>query len=314
MTKRIIFFAGFDANNTLQAHVKNYIESLSLHGDVYFFCDNPLPAQEREKLDGIATICGAERHHRYDFGSWANISQSIGWDIINQYDELIITNDSVYGPIHDLDAVFQTMERRPCDFWGLTSSSEIQFHIQSYFVAFRSTVLRNLNFQKFWNKIEVESDYFNIVEKYEIGLTQMLLSEGFQCESYIENRIQENLTRFPLSLIRDHHFPFIKVKCFTDPYIGSKEDLPQLITYLQTNQPDILHAIAQHHGASFLKDAVEKQKEEPPFFRKIGPIKIRNIRGHRIKIEMANQRRIILPIGRMVAKILSASLSTKTKI
>lgn len=43
----------------------------------------------------------------------------IGWDRLTEYDELILANDSFYGPFEDIRKIFAEMESRDLDFWGL---------------------------------------------------------------------------------------------------------------------------------------------------------------------------------------------------
>lgn len=47
--------------------------------------------------------------------------------------ELVFCNDSCYPPLKPFSLVFSEMQKRECDFWGLTKNHEISPHIQSFF-------------------------------------------------------------------------------------------------------------------------------------------------------------------------------------
>lgn len=296
MIKRICLLAGYDRDGLIHDYVIYLIESLSRFSKVYYFCDNDLAPGERDKLTGLATICGARRHGRYDFGSWAEMIDTIGWDTIIQFDELILTNDSCYGPFHNLDDICEQMSRRDCDFWGMTGSREILTHIQSYFVIFKKSIIRDSCFQKFWKNIEIKEFYEDVVEAYEVGLSTLLLENKFSPSTYLSSSLHENLTTFPLTTVRDFGMPFVKVKCFRDPYIGSRERISLLFRYLRKADRRVAAMIARHQGAGFLARGMLAQKQENPVYFNYGFIRARAIRDNRLKIVLFNRWRVIVSL------------------
>lgn len=305
MKKRVSLFAGYDPNGIIHDYVLYFIKSLAHISDVYFYCDNPLAANEAQKLEGLATLCGAERHGKYDFGSWAAMIDRIGWNRLSQYDELILANDSCYGPFHDLSVIFDHMAEKKCDFWGMTSNQEIALHVQSYFMVFHKNVMADPCFRAFWKTIEVEDSYDNIVKKYEIGLSQILISQHFTHDTYIKSKLIENLTIFPLTMLKYKNFPFIKVKCFKDPYISSRERVSLLFKHIKKENFEFSRMIYKHQESKFLSRAIFIQKNDPPFYWKIGFFRIRNIRGNKLKIIILNRFNIKIYVGNKIMNIIS---------
>ena len=43
----------------------------------------------------------------------------IGWNKLNQYDELILANDSCFAPMFPLKDIFKKADKSNCDFWHL---------------------------------------------------------------------------------------------------------------------------------------------------------------------------------------------------
>lgn len=313
-TRRICLLAGYDRHGTVPDYVVLLARGLATVADVFFFSDNDLPEAECAKLAGIATVCGHQRHGRYDFGSWATLIDHLGWERIGGYDELILANDSCYGPVADLRAICDRMSASDCDFWGLTGSPEIAFHIQSYFAVFKRPVLEDPAFRRFWQTVEREDTYEDIVRKYEVGLTQLLLARGFRPATWLPSDLGENLTIFPLTLLERHAMPLVKVKCFSDPYLGSREKVSLLFRHLKRHAPDIAGAIARHQGAGFLAKAMQVQRREPPVFYRKGPIRIRSIRGCRLKITFRGKWRVILPLSPAMMRRLSRLAIRRVRI
>ena len=294
MTKRISLVAGYDSKGVIHDYVIHLVQCLSRISQVYYFCDNDLTEGEGAKLEGLATICGARRHGRYDFGSWGEMIDQIGWQGIAQFDELVLVNDSCYGPFYDLSVVFDRMNSRPCDFWSMTGSREISFHLQSYFLVFKRPVVADLDFKKFWSQISEEFSYENVVIKYEVGLSRLLLQKGFVAATYVSSHLNENITIFPLTLVRYLRMPFIKVKCFKDPYIGSRERISELFKYVRDKNSNMARLIMDHQGRGFLSKAILVQKRDQPIYFNWGFIRVRTIRDNRLKISFFDRWRLII--------------------
>ena len=67
---------------------------------------------------------------------------------IADYDEVILANDTWYGPIRPFGPVFERMDRQALHFWGMTDHARVEphpftwtgylpYHLQSYWVAVR---------------------------------------------------------------------------------------------------------------------------------------------------------------------------------
>lgn len=305
MTRRIALLAGYDPDGRLHDHVVHLVGCLSVFSEVHCLFDNAIAATERQKLDGLATVHGGYRHGRYDFGSWADMIAALGWATIEQFDELILVNDSCYGPLFDLEPICDAMTSSTCDYWGMTSSREISFHLQSYFLVFKKSVIDNADFRKFWSEVVAENFYNDIVKKYEVGLSTTLIRNGLSHESYIDSRLNENLTTFPITTIKDKNLPFIKIKVFRSPYLSSRERISLLWIYLKKNHSDMAGMIARHLGKGFLTSAMAEQALEPPIYFNCWFFRMRSIRNHRLKIMLFDRWKIIIPMSRSVMKKLS---------
>ena len=217
--RRICLFAGYDPDNVIDDYVVAYLSALSRHADIYYLADCAMPPSELNKLRGIAKGAWAGRHGSYDFGSYSMLARSlVGWDLIGQYDELLLANDSCYL-LSDFDAVFARMDARRCDWWGLQATKGIartrdaennqfkqpiplpivrasmldafegddlyDFLVSSYFVAYRKPVIDDAGFRKLLNAVTAQPNKQNIIQKYEIGLTRYLITRGLVFDTFM---------------------------------------------------------------------------------------------------------------------------------
>lgn len=108
--KRICLFAGFSPKQKIEEYVVYYLKKLSETADVYYCADNDLPDAETAKIAPFVKGVFSGKHSKYDFGSWAKIINALGWDFIEHYDEMILANDSCFGPIFPLQPIFDKMD------------------------------------------------------------------------------------------------------------------------------------------------------------------------------------------------------------
>jgi lipopolysaccharide biosynthesis protein len=184
--KRLCIFAHFDQDNIVDEYVLFYLHELKKVADrVIFVSAAALSAEAISRLRQVCDSVILRENRGYDFAGWQAVIKS---ETFAHIDELILCNDSVYGPFFPLGKVFAEMRERKCDFWGITSSHQIAFHLQSYFLVFRKPVLASNVFQNFWQTMEIPQSKDQVIELCEIGLSQTLLTAGFKAFAYTRYR------------------------------------------------------------------------------------------------------------------------------
>ena len=159
----------------------------------------------------------------------------IGFDQLAEYDEVLITNDTVFGPVYPLADIFSEMEQREeLGFWGMTQHPAYEKedlvtrnnpygyapeHLQTYFIVFRKTLLEAEVFERFWRKLLPIEQYEEAVGKFETIMTKLFSEEGFSWDSYVHTEEvatdDPNLLLYcPATMLRDYHFPFLKCRVF----------------------------------------------------------------------------------------------------
>lgn len=219
--RRVCLFAAYDRDSVVAESTIQYVRELSRFADVYFLADQYLPRFELDKLAKITHGAWGIGHGRYDFGSYSLLARElVGWELIEKYDELLLVNDSCYL-LDTLDDVFQTMSGRDCAWWGMQATKGLavtrdraqsdisvpvpmptvrehllsafeeddfyDFHVGSYFLAFREPVVTNQAFRRLLDSVRQQRGKLHIIQKYEIGITRCLVGGGYSFDTYADS-------------------------------------------------------------------------------------------------------------------------------
>jgi len=150
-------------------------------------------------IDTIKDLCCRIlwRHNSgHDFGSYKDGLFSIG--SLEHVKQLIMMNDSTYGPLWPLSRLLEDFNPDRCDFWGVTDSWQHSYHLQSYFLSFFPRAFLHPEFTRFWARLPYVSRRNWIIPNAEIKLTKTLSQAQLRSDAYCEywkvhNRFRQRL-------------------------------------------------------------------------------------------------------------------------
>ena len=249
--KRIAIFASFSTDGLIHKDVIYYLTELKKVTDaIVFIADNPIIPQELDKLKDLVIYAKCARHQEYDFGSYkCGYIWTLEKGLLAHAEELLLCNDSCYGPVYPFSVVFQEMENRVCDFWGMIANDKYNYHLQSYFLLLKKRVFLSNIFKNYIRGIKKENSFTDVVKNYEVKLTNLLLGAGYSYSSYVNYYphsnlfpyISHNVTQFPIWALKNK-FPFIKKKMLLDAAdFNNVDGLYNTYQYLKIHHPEILN-------------------------------------------------------------------------
>lgn len=183
--RRLAVVAHYDASHRLAHHVRLLLQEL------LGVCEQVVLVSTTG-VDYSAAVWASEypnlkvvtrKNQGYDFMSYREGLRHLG-DVAGA--EVFICNDSFVGPVVPLTSILDRMEPVECDFWGMTESFTFEWHVQSYFMVFRPAATRSAEFRAFWEELEPLSDRFQVITRYELGLSRRLASAGLVGRAYFE--------------------------------------------------------------------------------------------------------------------------------
>lgn len=235
--RKIALFAHWDPDGIVDEYVLHYLRVLYDLGFAVIMISTA------ENLDQNS-IDSAKKYvyqiiHRentgLDFASW-KLAIMLFPEVLER-DNLLLTNDSIYGPFYDLSTTFDFLFEQKSGLWGLNNSLEKNCnHIQSFFLWMTPEVMSHKVFNSFLNRISILEDKEEIIVNYEVGLSKKLSHAGieiqplfpfdrissfcqskgedFQYQDWVE-RGAFNTTIFSWDvLLEEYEYPFIKTEVF----------------------------------------------------------------------------------------------------
>jgi len=176
-------YSHFDVDGDVQAYVLEALKRIRASGlKIVVMSTSPSISEAGiQAMSEFATTIILRDNIGYDFGSY-KLGIAYLKEIKAKPTQLLITNDSVYGPFHSLKPILK--KAKAFDMYGLTDSIDINYHLQSYFLIYGEKVLKSRTFTNFWNSVELfdtkdKSFKQKIINEYEVGGSQYFLRKKF---------------------------------------------------------------------------------------------------------------------------------------
>lgn len=245
--RRIAMYVIYDPDGKLDGFRKYYLQELRKVVDtIVAVVSGTLTPESRKELEGLANQILVRENKGLLAGSWIDGIHFIGWDVLDTYDELLMLNDSFFGPFYPLDDMFEKMEESDSDFYGAFQNFEDKNikdffghklkhgHIRGsicYFYIIKSRLLHSPEFKKYWNQmpeVHVDSDTYFFAE---LNFWDYVKDAGFKIDSYQNEALKgyffDNLTHNMVKLVRDNKIPFARIR----PFGTDMKDQSLLINY-----------------------------------------------------------------------------------
>ncbi|KLN54093.1 rhamnan synthesis F family protein [Variovorax paradoxus] len=225
---KILFYVHYNKNSDLHAHVLYQIKKIrAAYGRIVFISNSPLSSVHKNALSLHVDEIFERANVGFDFYAWKEAVDREGCEKISSYDSVTLMNDTCFGPLFDLEEAHARMSLDPCDFWGMINHRQgseiipelginISEHVQSFFLVFKRTVVQSSSWRLFWASVECEVDVYQVIAKYEIGLTQTLRDAGFAYKVLLDTLnlelSREELSYVPVDYCLNDRLPFLKIK------------------------------------------------------------------------------------------------------
>ncbi|MEI7861429.1 MAG: rhamnan synthesis F family protein [Planctomycetota bacterium] len=182
---RAIILAHHDRDSLIDPHVVHALRRYRQVADrlvVVSTSAEALPAA----LAGCVDTFISRPNVGYDFCSWQAGLAALGDP--GAFAEVILVNDSVYGPLTLLSPVLADPRLAEADLWGMVLSDQaprrrgkrVCPHLQSWFLAARRPLLESEVWRRFWQGVEPLPSKDAVIDRYEIGLTEQVAAAGFR--------------------------------------------------------------------------------------------------------------------------------------
>lgn len=198
----------------------------------------------------------------FDAGAYADVILNVLGDNIRDWDELVLCNDSFFGPFVPMKSIFEKMDGEQFDFWGLNLiEGKILNHIQSYFLVFGARILQNGELPQYFRTSinPLADDIFEVVGKFEQGLFLYLAEKKYSYGAYCNTELCSIYINPDICLER-YNFPGLKKKAFSRH--GNPKAAINAVRYVRQNTnyniDHVLQCVQRLYGLRFGQEALSE--------------------------------------------------------
>ena len=159
--KRIAIFVFYDHEGIVEPYIIKLLDGMRGYADYIYTVANGFVQKEgQEQLVLHSDRLLIRENKGFDAGAIKDaIADLSNASMLEQYDELILYNDTFWGFFYPLSDFFEgTSREADIDFWGFTEwpgnapddRIHIPEHLQSYFLYIKSRMLHSRDFLEFW--------------------------------------------------------------------------------------------------------------------------------------------------------------------
>lgn len=231
--KRLVIYFHYDPAGCIDTACRIAVQAMQKYGKVIFVTNGTLAPADRVWV----RQCGAGRMERentgFDVGAYKEALLTLGRETLAEYEEVILMNYTLAGPVCSLEPMFRAMEARPeLDFWGLTChyamksrrfGGDVPEHIQSHFLALRPRLFSSDDFWRYWQEMPLPESYEQSIIRHETRFTPYFAKKGYTWDTYVQTDDLRDIFVNPImacpqELLENRGCPFFKRRSLFTPY------------------------------------------------------------------------------------------------
>ncbi|WP_019179493.1 rhamnan synthesis F family protein [Microbacterium yannicii] len=225
--KRLLVYVVYDPRGDVEDYIPHALHALRPHcTHILAVSNGPLTDRGRAQLAPVADEVLERENSGYDIWGYKAGLDAMA-DRLGEFDEVLLANDTWFGPVRPFGPVFERMEGRPLHFWGMTDhvrvephpytqSGYLPYHLQSYWVAVRREMLESEEWHAYWRDLPEMTSYSDAVVKHEGVFTEHFTRLGFSGEvafPTLTNKVENHAVLYAEQLL-DAGCPTLKRRPF----------------------------------------------------------------------------------------------------
>ena len=231
LEKLAIYFF-FDSKGVVDEYVTCFLDDLKKNVKDILIVSNGSPTEEGCKILRSYGDLFVRENTGFDVWAYKEGLEYIGWDRLESYDEVIMVNSTIMGPVYPLKETFDKMDSQDVDFWGITMYftqpwdpsgccryGYIPDHIQSHWIACRRSLVQSEEFHKYWEEMPMITTYWEAVGKHEMIFTKHFEDLGFKKGLSVDMEDLRTYNSYPLmmcptKIVKEKRCPIFKRRMF----------------------------------------------------------------------------------------------------
>lgn len=243
--KRLAIFSFYDKNGIVDSYIEYLLDSLlEVISGLIIVVNGKLNIAGEAKLKKFTKHVIKRKNKGFDAGAYSDIVINYLRKLeLEKWDEVVLCNDTFFGPFLPFKNIFCRMSYSNSDFWGLNYvKNNILDHIQSYFLVFRKRIVQSGRlFEYFQTRISPEmTNIEDVYAMFEIGIFEYMVSNGYKFDVFSNT---ENYSVYDSSdiCIETYGLPILKKKVYSPNYYNQKQQNFILQYLAAQTQYDVKH-------------------------------------------------------------------------
>lgn len=177
--KRLAVMSTFRAEGSIDGNARHLVQSLIESGFEVLVVDT----SKHCPVDSLGAKLLIHRQNiGLDFASWNTGLDFLGISTAS-LNQLLLVNDSCYGPFSNLTPLFEEIDSIDADVVSLTDGWFGGYHLQSNFMLLKNKALNNSAVETFFESYGFPVLKSSIVREGEIGFSKALLVSGYKLQA-----------------------------------------------------------------------------------------------------------------------------------
>ncbi|MCD2492140.1 rhamnan synthesis F family protein, partial [Lacrimispora sp. NSJ-141] len=234
---RAVIYFFYDRQGVVDRYVSYMLREMKKCArDIYVVVNGTLTEAGRRAFQEFTGCVWERENEGLDVGAYKYALKKIGWEKLGEYDELVMMNHTIMGPVFALQEMFDGMGRRDLDFWGANIYYKVDFdpygiidcgyireHLQSHFIVARRTLFGSEDYRRYWDDLPKITTYKESVAYHETYFTNHFAELGYKWQAYaqwdgLEEYGEYPLLKMPAELMKRTRCPFFKRRSFMHDY------------------------------------------------------------------------------------------------
>ncbi|MCC2033401.1 rhamnan synthesis F family protein [Microbacterium allomyrinae] len=189
-SRRLIVYVVWDKRGDVESYIPYALSALREHSTrIVVVVNGELSEQGRVALAPVCDEIVVRENIGFDIWGHKAGLDHVG-DAISDFDEVVLTNDTWFGPVRPYGPVLERLGNTAVHFWGMTDHAReepnpftgegvLHYHLQSFWIAVRREMFLTEAWRQYWRDLPAMPDYYDAVLKHETVFTEHFATQGF---------------------------------------------------------------------------------------------------------------------------------------
>ena len=246
--KRLLIYFFYDKDGIVDDYVPYFLSSIRPYcSEICVVVNEFLTPDGKKKLEAHSDKLLIRKNKGLDAEAYKQAILDYGYEKLKEFDDLLLANFTIFGPVYDFNEMFEKMDNADCDWWGVYKSpqpSPIKYdHIPSFFVNYKKNIFHSEDFKNYWETLEDINTYSDSVTFHEQRQTPYYDNLGYKNATFLDytkykndfDKVWEYYCADKM-LIEDR-YPFIKRRLMFLDFgikIRNNDAIENIFNYLKT--------------------------------------------------------------------------------